>query len=163
MADDMGSRGLGLAGKPISEYLLIKADVLPEVFNNVMEVKALLQTGQVASVNEAVKQVGMSRSAFYKYRDSVQAWQDPIAVDSLTLVASLMLESDALTQIILSLTELGAKLLNISQSLPRHGFVDLMLSVDLSATDGDRVALKRQLSRIPGVRRLELWAAEDED
>ncbi|NLF21276.1 MAG: hypothetical protein GX588_07665, partial [Clostridiaceae bacterium] len=83
MADGMGSRGLGLAGKPISEYLLIKADVLPEVFNNVMEVKALLQTGQVASVNEAVKQVGMSRSAFYKYRDSVQAWQDPIAVDSL--------------------------------------------------------------------------------
>lgn len=150
------------ADKPVSEYLLIKTEVLPDVFNNVMEVKALLQSGTVSSVNEAVKQVGMSRSAFYKYRDAVQAYQDPITLDILTVVATLLQESDALSDIILYLTGQGAKLLNISQSLPHHGFVDLMLSVDVSATDGDRVALRRELSRIPGVRRLELWSREDE-
>ncbi len=159
---EVGNRTGPLSDKPVSEYLLIKTDVLPEVFNNVMQVKALLQTGLVSSVNDAVKQVGMSRSAFYKYRDSVQAWQDPISVESVTIVASLMLESDALATIILNLTEQGAKLLNISQSLPRHGFVDLMISVDLSLTDGDRVALRRHLSRVPGVRRVELWSVDDE-
>ncbi len=162
MADGVGRSGGGV-DKPVSEYLLIKTDVLPEVFTNVMQVKSLLQSGQVDSVNEAVKQVGMSRSAFYKYRDSVQAWQDPISVESVTIVASLLLESDALSGLILNLTNLGAKLLNISQSLPRRGFVDLMLTADLSEMDGDRVALKRLLAKVPGVRRLEIWSAEDDN
>ncbi len=159
---EAGGRSSGGTDKPVSEYLLIKTDVLPEVFNNVMQVKSLLQSGQVDSVNEAVKQVGMSRSAFYKYRDSVQAYQDPISVESVTIVASLLLESDALSQLILNLTNMGAKLLNISQSLPRRGSVDLMLTVDLHETDGDRVSLKRMLAKIPGVRRLELWSADED-
>lgn len=159
MADS--GRKVQNAPRPVSEYLLIKTEVLPEVFNNVMEVKALLQSGTVSSVNEAVQKVGMSRSAFYKYRDSVQAYQDPITLDILTIVASLLQESDALGDIILYLTKQGAKLLNISQSLPYQGFADLMLSVDISATDGDRVALRRELARIPGVRRLELWSRDE--
>ncbi len=160
MADS--SRQGQSAIKPVSEYLLIKTEVLPEVFSNVMRVKALLQAGAVNSVNEAVKEVGMSRSAFYKYRDSVQAYEDPMSKDLMTIVATLLRESDALAEIILYLTDQGAKLLNISQSLPRHGFVDLMLSVDIAGTDGDRVALRRELSKIPGVRRLELWSREEE-
>lgn len=148
---------------PLSEYLVIRTDALPEVFSNVMKVKGLLQSGQVSSVNEAVNIVGMSRSAFYKYRDVVHNYQNPLETEQITIVATLLLDSDALSSLLMSLTEYQGKLLNISQSLPRHGFVDLMLSVDLSNISIDQVQLRRQLSRIPGIRRLELWSREDDD
>ena len=38
-----------------NDYLLVKADVLPEVFVKVMEAKRLLNSGKAVSVNEAVK------------------------------------------------------------------------------------------------------------
>ena len=53
------------------EYFLVDKRVLPEVFIKVMEVKQRLNTGESASVNEAVRKTGLSRSAYYKYKDSV--------------------------------------------------------------------------------------------
>ena len=44
-------------------YYLVREDVLPDVFIKVMEVKRLLDLKRVPSVNVAVKQVGISRSA----------------------------------------------------------------------------------------------------
>jgi chorismate mutase len=42
------------------EYYLVKSDILPEVFVKVMAVKRLLNSGKAVSVNEAVKQAGLS-------------------------------------------------------------------------------------------------------
>ena len=53
------------------EYFLVDKRVLPEVFIKVMEVKQRLNTGESTSVNEAVRKTGLSRSAYYKYKDSV--------------------------------------------------------------------------------------------
>ena len=55
-------------GKP--KYYLVEAGVLPEVFIKVAEVKKLLETGESRTVADAVERVGISRSAFYKYKDS---------------------------------------------------------------------------------------------
>ena len=52
-------------------YLLVDVSVLPEVFLKVMEVKKMLAGGKARSVNEAVTSLGLSRSAYYKYRDCV--------------------------------------------------------------------------------------------
>ena len=54
-----------------STYLLADSAVLPEVFTKVIEAKKLLSSGKARTVNEAVAAVGLSRSAFYKYRDHV--------------------------------------------------------------------------------------------
>jgi chorismate mutase len=162
MAKSGSKYGIRVEDIPVSQYLVIKTEVLPDVYTNVMRVKALLQSGDVDSVNEAVQLVGMSRSAFYKYRDFVRSYQDPHESDPVTIIASFLLESDALSSILLLLNDEGAKLLNISQSLPRHGFVDLMLSVDFSDAEIDRVRLRRQISRIAGVRHVDFLANEDD-
>lgn len=36
----------------------------------------MLHAGEVSTAGEAARQVGISRSAFYKYRDSVQPFND---------------------------------------------------------------------------------------
>ena len=50
------------------KYLLVQADVLPEVFGKVLQAKQLLASGEVANISAAAKQAGISRSAFYNIR-----------------------------------------------------------------------------------------------
>ena len=54
-----------------TRYAVVSCDVLPEVFIKVMEVKRLLACGDEKSSASACKRADISRSAFYKYRDSV--------------------------------------------------------------------------------------------
>lgn len=142
----------------VSEYLIVKSSALPEVYNNVMKVKELLQSGNVSSVNEAVKRVGMSRSAFYKYRDDVQIWEDPFDQNQVTVTASFERTSDALSELILSLSTGGNKVIAVSQGLPRSGFTDVMITATLADANRDLVALRRNLNKIAGIRQVEVFA-----
>ena len=41
-----------------------------------VEARRMLDTGEAETVNQAVQLTGISRSAFYKYRDAVRPFQD---------------------------------------------------------------------------------------
>ena len=58
------------------KYYIVEASALPEVFLKVAEAKRLLSTGEASTVNEATKMTNISRSAFYKSRDSVLPFQN---------------------------------------------------------------------------------------
>ena len=53
------------------EFYLVDLKVLPEAIKKTIKVKELLNDGICGSINEAVKKVDMSRSAYYKYKDFV--------------------------------------------------------------------------------------------
>ena len=53
------------------EWVLVRTDALPEVYGKVLEVSDALNSGRFTSVSEAVRAVGISRSAYYKYKDTV--------------------------------------------------------------------------------------------
>ena len=59
-----------------SRYYLVAAEVLPEIFIKVAEANRLLKAGEVATAGDAAKAVGISRSAYYKYRDAIQPFTD---------------------------------------------------------------------------------------
>ena len=71
------------------KYYIVSADALPEIFVKVAEAKRMLQVGEVRTVGEAAAAVGISRSAFYKYKDAVQPFQDMKAGQILTFYALL--------------------------------------------------------------------------
>ena len=58
------------------KYYIVAANALPEIFVKVAEAKRLLETGEKTTVNGAAREVGISRSAFYKYKDAVHPFQD---------------------------------------------------------------------------------------
>ena len=58
-----------MANQP--KYYLVEATALPDIFLKVAEAKRMLETGEVNTVNEATRLTDISRSAFYKYRDSI--------------------------------------------------------------------------------------------
>ena len=52
------------------EFVIVSSDVLPEVVLKVLEAKRLLAQGICRTSTEACREVGVSRSAYYKYKDS---------------------------------------------------------------------------------------------
>jgi len=58
------------------KYYIVSAEALPEIFIKVAEAKRMLQVGEASTVGEAARLTGISRSAFYKYKDAVQPFQD---------------------------------------------------------------------------------------
>ena len=71
------------------KYYIVSAEALPEVFIKVAEARRMLQVGEAATVGEAARMVGISRSAFYKYKDAVQPFQDMKAGHIITFYALL--------------------------------------------------------------------------
>ena len=61
---------------PATKFYLVSSEALPEIFIKVAEAKRMLQSGEVRTAGDAARTVGISRSAFYKYRDAVRPFND---------------------------------------------------------------------------------------
>ena len=141
-----------------SKYYLVEAEALPEIFLKVMEAKQLLQTGTAKTVAEAVDKVGISRSAFYRYKDSIRAFRDMGGSAVVSLSAILYDRPGVLGSMIAICTNSGANILTINQSLPTDGaaFVTLSLSTANLAVDLDD--LVNTIKQTDGVISVEILA-----
>lgn len=135
-----------------SEYFLVKSAVLPEVFIKVMQVKRLLNAGKADSVNEAVQKVGLSRSAYYKYKDAVLPFYETSQGRMVTLIFAVENFPGILSGIILSLARAQANILTINQNIPINGLADVSISLETDMMNVSLETLLNELGRIPGVR-----------
>lgn len=109
------------------EFLLVEASVLPEVFMRVLQAKELLANGEAKNISRAARMAGVSRSAFYKYKDSV--FRANQKRDTITLTASLLDETGALQALLAGLASAGAGVVTINQSLPENGAAKVAVTV----------------------------------
>ena len=103
------------------KFYLVAADALPEVFLRVAEAKRMLQVGEAATVGEAARLVGISRSAFYKYKDAVQPFQNMHAGHIITFYALLKDNPGVLSNYLSIFANSGANILTINQTIPTNG------------------------------------------
>ena len=107
--------------KAVPKYLLVEAGVLPEVFVKVTQVQELLKTGEVKTVADAVERIGISRSAYYKYKDSVRPFRDMKQGGIVTFNALLRDKKGILSSLLAIFADTGANILTINQSIPTNG------------------------------------------
>jgi chorismate mutase len=143
-----------------STYLLVDTSVLPEVFSKVIEVKQILGKGKVKSINEAVKEVGISRSAFYKYKDFIFPFYETSRGKVMTLFFVVEDLSGILSSIINQIAISKANILTINQNIPINGFADVTISIETAGMVSDIKELMNEIGRIEGVRRQEILARE---
>lgn len=105
-----------------TKFYLVAADALPEIFLKVAEAKRMLHAGEVSTAGEAARQVGISRSAFYKYRDSVQPFNDMKTGRIITFYALLKDNPGVLSNVLSIFAGSGANILTINQSIPTNGW-----------------------------------------
>lgn len=143
-----------------STYLLVDTSVLPEIFSKVIEVKQILGKGKIKSVNDAVKEVGISRSAFYKYKDYVFPFYEISRGRVMTLLFVVEDLSGILSSIINQIALAKANILTINQNIPINGLADVTISIETAGMIRDIKELMEEIGNIEGVRRLEILARE---
>lgn len=140
------------------KYYIVAADALPEIFIKVAEAKRMMQTGEVDTVGEATKRAGISRSAFYKYKDSVQPFNDMKAEHIITFYAMLKDKSGVLSRVLSIFAASGANILTINQSIPTNGCAAVTISAETSDMAESLEQLLADVSALEGVVKLEILA-----
>lgn len=140
------------------KYYIVEAGALPEVYLKVAEVKRLLETGQAATVNAAAQRVGISRSAFYKYRDAIHPFQDVLHGRIVTMQIMLRDEPGVLSVVLNRVAELGGNILTINQAIPGGGSAAVTIGVETSQLSGTVEDLLEALKRVDGVIRCSVLA-----
>ena len=140
------------------KYYIVAADALPEIFIEVAEAKRMMQTGEVGTVGEATKRAGISRSAFYKYKDSVQPFNDMKAEHIITFYAMLKDKSGVLSRVLSIFATSGANILTINQSIPTNGCAAVTISAETSDMAESLEQLLADVSALDGVVKFEILA-----
>lgn len=143
-----------------SRYFVLREKAVPEVLLKVVEAKRLLDSGRVLSVQEAVDQVGISRSSYYKYQNDIFPFHDETRGKTVTFVLQMEDEPGLLSVVLNIVAEFGANILTIHQSIPISGVASLMLSIEVLPTTGDVSAMIQKIEEQKGVHYLKILGRE---
>ncbi|MDO4743247.1 MAG: ACT domain-containing protein [bacterium] len=132
-----------------NKLLLVDPKVLPEIYTNVIKAKKLLASGEAKNATEASKMSGISRSAFYKYKDYVFEYNTTGQIITLDIV--LKDEAGILSYLLTTLYENGANILTIDQKTPSSGVATVSISFGGSALKSDTSRLIEKIRCVSGV------------
>ena len=144
----------------LDNYLIIHKSILPEYYEKVVAARRLLEDGRVREVSQAVKQVGISRSTYYKYKDYILEPSEMAGGRKAVLSLMLSHEPGVLSAVLSHISEQGGSVLTITQSLPIHGRASVTISLDVTELASDFSNLLQMMEKIPGVEQTKLLAIE---
>ena len=134
-------------------YFVVREDILPEALVKTVQVKDMLKRGGAETVHEAVERVGLSRSAFYKYKDGIYAMDQLERERLVTISMDLEHRSGVLSKVLAFVAGFEGNVLTIHQSIPLQGLANVVISVDTSGMSEPIPALVEGIRRQDGVRK----------
>lgn len=126
-------------------FLLVDAAVLPDVFLKVLKAKELLASGAARNISSAARQVDLSRSAFYKYKDCIFDAENSREI--ITVQATLLDETGALQALLAGISAAGASIVTINQATPENGAAQVAVSIRTGTMQMSVEEMLTQLSR----------------
>lgn len=138
------------------DFLMVSKDILPDAIVKTAQAKELLAKGDCATVNDAAERVGISRSAFYKYKDGVFPFYEVSKEKIITI--SLILENIAgvLSTTLNFIAGFRGNILTINQGIPLQGVANVSIAFDTADMIDTPEKLLAGLSEIEGVRKIEV-------
>ena len=140
------------------KFYILEASALPEVILKVAEAKRLLESGEVSTVNEATKRLDISRSAFYKYRDSVFPFHDLMTGRIITFQLMLHDEPGVLSSILGCFARFSCNILTINQTIPTNGCALVTVTAETAHMSANLEELIHALGSTAGVIKAEVLA-----
>ncbi|MBQ9248922.1 MAG: ACT domain-containing protein [Oscillospiraceae bacterium] len=144
----------------LENYLIIHKSILPDYFEKVLQVRRLMESGKIREVSQAVKQVGISRSTYYKYKDYVFAPSDMEGGRKAVLDMMLDHTPGVLSALLSRISAVDASVVTISQSPPINGRASVTVTLDISAMSVNMQELLELISSTAGVENPKLLAME---
>ncbi|MBE3575261.1 MAG: ACT domain-containing protein [Firmicutes bacterium] len=137
-------------------YYIVHHSVLSPVVLKVLEANELLTSKEAATVQEAVRKVGISRSAFYKYKDRVFPFRQFSQQSIVNMNLLLEHRPGVLSAVLGAIADRHGSILAISQGLPLHSVANASLTVDVTALSCGLAELFAALESVPGVREVKV-------
>ena len=144
-----------------SEFYLVREEILPEAIKKTIMVKEILKRGKLKTVNEAVAKVGLSRSAYYKYKDYVFPFYDASREKVITISLLLEHKPGVLSSVLNTIAADGGSVITINQGVPLQGVANTTISVETKFLTIDMEALLDKVRLIEGVKRLDVLGQVD--
>lgn len=142
------------------KYLLVELKALPDVFVKVIKAKKLLAQGKVKNASEASKAAGISRSAFYKYKDSVYSYDGETTDNIVTFYATLTDKPGILSMFVGKLSEIKANILTVNQNIPIDGAASVTVSARIDNSGYTEQQITDMLHTIDGVINIKTVSAK---
>lgn len=146
--------------KEKGQYYVLKEKAVPEVLLKVVEAKRLIESGKIASVQEATEKVGISRSSFYKYKDDIFPFHEEAKGKTITFIIQMDDEPGILSNVLRAIAQNHGNILTIHQSIPISGIATLTLSVQILQGEGDAEAMVDDIEQMEGIHYLKILGRE---
>ncbi|MCR5120817.1 MAG: ACT domain-containing protein [Ruminococcus sp.] len=140
-----------MEGSSRPRLVVVKEDVLPEVIVKVLRAKELRAASSELSSSEACRIVGISRSAYYKYKDSVFLYEEQSSDNVFSLGLKLHDRQGVLSAVISELYNLGMNIIKINQEQPEDSVALVKIQVRRDGGSCGREELCGALGRLDGV------------
>lgn len=139
--------------KSTGDYALLKQSALPEAYRKVLEVRKKIESNPHLSINRACKEVGISRSSYYKYRDAILPYRTETGQVRVHFLFLGERNVFVLSDIFTKLAEASFKLLDFSQMEGESG--QILISLFLLSPSAERIqAFHDYLRSLRGVREI---------
>ena len=140
------------------QLMLVDMTILPKVYHGVLKAKQYLSSAQAATVREAAEMAGISRSAYYKYKDYVFPFYEMKDEQIVTLFFILTDRTGVLSEILAVLARAQVNILTINQNLPVDGMADLTISLKTPHLSAGLQEMLDALKLVPGVKKVDTIA-----
>ena len=144
----------------MSKYYVVSGDILPDVLEQVMQARILLQSGKAKRISEAVKMVGISRGTYYKYKDAVLSFNAEQSNRKAIISMILRNEKGTLSKVLSLVSVKQGNVLAINQTIPINGIANVALTLDISDLEIGIQSLVSLIEAMPMVEKADLVAVE---
>ena len=144
----------------MSKYYVVSGDILPDVLEQVMQARILLQSGKAKRISEAVKMVGISRGTYYKYKDAVFSFNAEQSNRKAIISLILRNEKGTLSKVLSLVSVKQVNVLAINQTIPINGISNVALTLDISDLEISIQSLVSLIEAMPMVEKADLVAVE---
>ena len=136
-----------------TSFLLIDESVLPEVYQKVIRVIQLLETGEASNTSEAVKMAGISRSVYYKYKNAV--FPNTKKETGSIMTVQVELKPGVLVNLLTVFYKANANILTINQNIPVKGKAFVSVSARSENMSIEIDELLKRLFEVQGVIKID--------
>ncbi|RKL63140.1 ACT domain-containing protein [Thermoanaerobacteraceae bacterium SP2] len=141
-------------------FYIIKDEILPEIVRKTVKAKELLKSGKARTINEATEKVGMSRSAFYKYKDFIFPFYEASLGKIITISLVLEHRFGVLSGILDEIARAHGNVLTINQNIPIQGLANVTISFETGGLIKNIEELIEDMQSKPGVQKVDIIAGE---
>lgn len=149
-----------MADKSKSDLVVVSSQVLPEIILKVLEAKRMKARGEAKNSTEACKAVGISRSAYYKYKDSVFTYAERLTNKIISMYFVLRDEKGVLSAIISKLYEYNVNILTVNQNIPVDSVAAVTVSFRFEGAQMNTSVIQEELSKLSGVVSVKIISGE---